>query len=885
MGTPRVTPPTPPIPQRTVEKQPIGPRPVGGVSGDLKLIQSLDGFVDSVTAAAYEIKDAVKQLHAMNERTQRYYGSSVGDTASSATAGVGGFNAPVLSQMMGNVMSQTFSAMGFNIAGPQLQELLSQRQHGPLQYTAPTAPPGVAPEQHDANRARQQAGQSRARAASPDQAPPHQVPEGVADPTLGGEHYGSYERYRQARESAPHSLAELRQRAIGYAQKQIQQRMPAAGRKALGRAITEGGGDLVPTPIMPQAEEAAASSLGQTGALGRMSTTLGALGEEGGAGALASILPEAAAGPAGWAVAGATLGFEGIKRGAAFVANQRAENARFQAIMGGSNIAGFGQRAQQSAFRYGQLGVMGGEQANQLFMGITETGLRGKERQRGLDFAVSEYKRLGMTVEESLNVINVAVQRGKTNFADLGQSLEGVSDAAAKAGVNTEKARKVFLDTYTSLTGAFGAQGAQASTAAGFSTQNRLTQNINVGGTFANRSVLMMAAANSGISVQNLQALGRSPNPTDQSRFAGVISKQFQVGAQVALGPEGKQAVLDAVRSAGGKQGQRLSPEQYNLVIMTVLRDPRTQGTIAGIPGGAQQILQQMTGQSAPDDNSAWIQIIDVLNGGYSPQKQVKQQQQAAHQAALGSRGLFSGGGVLGPAGMLSTGSLLSHVPGGGGIQRGLTDAVSLLTGKTIEQAEAKIPIVGGALSTITRWTNPYSWLRSPASHIPVVGGLFGGGPSGKQKAQAAYADLARRHPDVLQGPKGEEEGASLDWLVTQHGGEKVNIDGHEMSVQEAIKRYGTHFNMLKTAKVGKTGLTLGQALASGLPTGDGKDGKDGKGGDSSSVKGQVTISAKPELQRWLNFVGSGAASPSPSSGIVPMPNQTMPGFGQSGTP
>jgi hypothetical protein len=888
MAGPRIPPPTPPLPQTNVEGRNTGPRPVGGMNPDMKMLQSLDGFVDSVTAAAYEIREAVKQLKVVNDRTEKYYASSTGSTA---TAGAGGFSMPLLSQMMGNVVSQTFTSMGFNIAGPQLQQIL--HQSGPQQehFAHIQNAPGVAEVQHQRNRESQARRRADARTAtSPDQLPPHETGD-YQDPTLGEGHYGSLERYRRGREAAPHSIGELRQRAIGYAQQQIQKRMTGSGQRQLGKILGEGGGDMMPVgaDMGGFTAEQAASSLGQTGVLGRAGSMVGALGEEGGMGALASVLPEAAAGPVGWAAAAGTVAWEGIQRGAAFAQQQRAENSRFQAIMGGSNIAGFGQRAQQAGFRYGQMGTLSGEQANQLFYGVTETGLRGGERQQGLDFAVREYKNLGMTIEDSLHIINVAAQSGKTNFDDLAVTLNSVSDSAAKAGVNTEKARRSFVSTYETLVGGFGAQGGAATLAGAVSsgfTGNRLTQDVQGGGIFQNPGVLAMAAAQHGLTPGQFQGMIRSPNAAVQRQVAGVVGDQYKFAATSALGPDGQAAVLRIVGEVGGKRGQRLTPEQYNLVISRAYQDPAIQGSMASWPGGVQQVLQQMAGINAPDENKAWITLIDIINGANDTKAQATRGQQAQHSAALGAHGAFSGGGVFGQSGMLSTGSLLSHVPGGGGIQRAGHELFGLTTGTTVGDALGHIPVVGGALGWVEKHTNPFFYGRSLASHLPGVGGFFSK-PSGKQGAQAAYSELAARHPDVFKGAQGEQTQAELDWMVSQHGGENVHWTDdkgkvHTMSQAGFIKQHGSDPNMIGKARVGKTGVSLNDLMKSGGLTGT--DDKDGKGGDQH-VKATVTISAKPALQRWLDFQASGNNAPTPAQGNLPPSNQTLSGYGPSGQP
>ena len=110
--------------------------------------------------------------------------------------------------------------------------------------------------------------------------------------------------------------------------------------------------------------------------------TGGGLGEAG-----AALLGGAAldvAGPVGLAIGAAKFGISQAE-------SQRAQNAVYQSVEGGSNAHAFIERGRSKLFGLSQLGVMGMGQAEQLFQGVTDIGLQGGNRQRALDFATTQY--------------------------------------------------------------------------------------------------------------------------------------------------------------------------------------------------------------------------------------------------------------------------------------------------------------------------------------------------------------------------------------------------------------------------------------------------------------------------------------------------------------
>lgn len=184
---------------------------------------------------------------------------------------------------------------------------------------------------------------------------------------------------------------------------------------------------------------------------------------------LSAVAPEAAT--AIGEFAGPVLaGYGLVRAGLNFETSQRAANAPWQRIYGGSQIEAFGQRARERAFQFGQMGVLSGEDAARLFEGVSSMTTRGGERQEALDFAVSQFKKYGMDISDSLTLINLKLKDSNLSFRDLQNSLDNVTASARAAGINTDQARQQFITQVQGLTPLVGT--AAANRLAGSMAQN-----------------------------------------------------------------------------------------------------------------------------------------------------------------------------------------------------------------------------------------------------------------------------------------------------------------------------------------------------------------------------------------------------------------------------
>jgi hypothetical protein len=185
---------------------------------------------------------------------------------------------------------------------------------------------------------------------------------------------------------------------------------------------------------------------GDAGIIGRV-----AGGEDALSSVAGGVLGDGAAGPIG-VVAGALDAVYHF--GGDWLSSQRAQNATFQSIEGGSNIGALAERGRQAQFEATKFGTFTSKQADQIFQGVTSLGLQGGQRQAGLDFISNNYRELGMSTADSMDLLTQATQTGNASLVALSATLQDVTNTAASAAINTDAARQSFIAQYTSLTNA-----------------------------------------------------------------------------------------------------------------------------------------------------------------------------------------------------------------------------------------------------------------------------------------------------------------------------------------------------------------------------------------------------------------------------------------------
>jgi hypothetical protein len=326
----------------------------------------------------------------------------------------------------------------------------------------------------------------------------------------------------------------------------------------------------------------------------------------------------------------------GIYEGLNQFAAQRSQGAFYQGILGGSNLAGQGQRFLQAGFRLSQLGNLTGAQANALFQGVTQLDMTGGERQNAMQQAVQMYDQLGVSIQSSLQLITIAAQSGNKALTGLTEAIQGVTQAAVEGGVNANVARQGLANTYQGLV-ASGVQGGAAAQVAGglqsaVSRLGPLFQNLNLSSLFNNPQNLMMLASQlpgpGGQPMGADQFLGglMSGNPQWAGQAITAEMQRFLPTSQLSplIGTAAQAMGIQQARNAQGKlmfnaQGQpewKISQAQVQGLTSRVLTESATTDPEMGYQLMA--VLQGL-GYNVNDPTTATELAIAGLTGAFAP--------------------------------------------------------------------------------------------------------------------------------------------------------------------------------------------------------------------------------------------------------------------------
>lgn len=203
-----------------------------------------------------------------------------------------------------------------------------------------------------------------------------------------------------------------------------------------------------------KAGTAAEDYMGSTGFKARSALTgaLSGIGTEGGAlGGIIDAVPGA-----GEIIMGAQAAYKGVMFAGHEMENQRAANAQFQSIYGGTNMAGMGQRFQRFEHRVSGFGTIGGQAADEEFNEISQTGLQGAARTMGMNLATKEFMQNGLDIKSTLGLITDAIKNGNSNLTGLQEAINGVSKAAQQGGVNVQSMVQALGGQINANTGLYG---------------------------------------------------------------------------------------------------------------------------------------------------------------------------------------------------------------------------------------------------------------------------------------------------------------------------------------------------------------------------------------------------------------------------------------------
>lgn len=157
---------------------------------------------------------------------------------------------------------------------------------------------------------------------------------------------------------------------------------------------------------------------------------------------------------------GKTLGVAGAAVGVANeiqekLQQQAERNRPFQAVLGGANSEGYGERLRQNLFRIKNkfsFNPLSDRESEAIYQGSMEL-YAGDRHMRGVaqSQAVGLLRNLGMDPNETMKLFKTAAKAGTEGISQISDSLRDVTKAARTAGMNAKEAREKFSDAYESI--------------------------------------------------------------------------------------------------------------------------------------------------------------------------------------------------------------------------------------------------------------------------------------------------------------------------------------------------------------------------------------------------------------------------------------------------
>jgi hypothetical protein len=312
-----------------------------------------------------------------------------------------------------------------------------------------------------------------------------------------------------------------------------------------------------------------------------------------------------------------------------FEQEQRAKNAYYQSIQGGSNAAGFGQRFQEEGFTWAEMfrGGLQDDAARQLFKGTSELGFKDSERSRMLQFGSQNYRQMGMGVDQSLKAIQIASSGANSSLAGVSKALTDVTKTARLTGQSADVMRDKFLGVMAVATSA--GYGAAAPEVASILTQagpgrGRDMAGVDYSGMFS-ETQQRLQAGQMGLSYGQLVAQNASGNVAPGLEAK---DKQLKSAVQNTLSPAAKRMMDEKIKAAGGIEAVQNNPGLRRQIAIDVMNDPRS-----GMDPGIIKAMAGVYGVDLGEDPMAageWA--VDQYSGGGAMGPKAKADEAAKQQ-------------------------------------------------------------------------------------------------------------------------------------------------------------------------------------------------------------------------------------------------------------
>jgi hypothetical protein len=360
------------------------------------------------------------------------------------------------------------------------------------------------------------------------------------------------------------------------------------------------------------------------------------------------------------------LGVDIAEKAADVYQSQREAGRVYQEMEGGTNLDAQRERFHEAAYGLSMFGRMPEGAAAQAFGEVSAMGFnraaygqanQPQNRQSALNFIYHNYTGLGMDVNDSARVLDVASRNASVSLNSVSTAMTQLSKEAGQAGTNADQARRSFTGLLNQAIQMGAGPGAPVVAGAISSMQasyGRAFAGTSFAGELsANRQYML--AGQMGVTPAQLQYIERN-QPAQYARALAGGNMQAITGY---LQPAEMADLRQMINAAGGPQAIK-NPDVANQVAREFLDkwqplDPRMDENVIS------QNLSSMTGiRLSPNTIGQWL--VNQVGGN----------NEAAHAAGLGSQGAavhaaHPGGAPTGRYGLAVRGGTINTGPGGRG--------------------------------------------------------------------------------------------------------------------------------------------------------------------------------------------------------------------------
>lgn len=555
---------------------------------------------------------------------------------------------------------------------------------------------------------------------------------------------------------------------------------------------------------------------------------------------------------------------DGINDAAEWLTNERAQNARYQSVLGGSNssmdnrgnpltslgglagdlsqffsggtsdsTSGLGNRMAEEGYAIGQRFSSGGfdeDSARQLFQGVTSLGYTGDRRAGALDFAGANYKTMGMGQDESMQLIATSAKYAQSSLQGLSRELQNVTKTAVRTGQSAQVMRQAFAETYASALQASGGAGSgQLAEAATNMTGagGRLLAGANPLSVLNDPTSKYQMAGSMGMTPSQLEAAGQT-NPGITMQALGKRSDMYMR----SLGSGTMSNLNNLITQQGGKQKVAGDSNLMSNVASSLMASQGYDITVA------KNIVSQIDPSMANASDSAIAQYIVNYVAGNNPGNQAAALKDsmtpknisAADRAGKKGDQKDNGGSQGSGWGKFSWDQHLR----GQGMQSDAGMWSNLFNGDQTEQ--------GYTLQVNSDYYNELT--KGTGKSDPVIEKLiaeYGSDPNIRFKVKTKNGDKAVTFGEAIRSFSDQLSSGQASIVSS-------NKDLNNRQVKDIAGNSGAQVTSDKTDWQGSDY----DKVASEIGAGGSGDGSDNTGG------GTVMISLSPEAQRMLNLTTTG---------------------------